>query len=200
MRKKVLIVLMSMILLGSMATLALYNIGGFVLDTAIDNALASEEISSADTAQNTKQEPLSTAEQNTTDQQVPTVDSADDTLSEETNHSDASISETNHTEGNNSENSTNTPEPKAAQQSNAPIITEKQAEEIKENVSAKDKIAVSMMVISNLSTEDIQYLTGLLANGLTASEKAAAKSLCYKRFSHEDIEKIHSLYKKYNAS
>ena len=190
MKKIVLIILLAIILLGSLTTLTLYNIGGFVLDGAIDNALITKETDLTVTDQNGKQEPLPDADQNA-NQQGTADDVSDSTNNTQTSNTEAKNTDANSTDTNNSSKS------QVMEQPNVPLYTEKQVEELKADISAKDKIAVSTMVLSKLSSTDIQYLTGLLADGLTEAEKAAAKKLCYERFSKKDIETIYSFYKKY---
>jgi hypothetical protein len=54
-------------------------------------------------------------------------------------------------------------------------------------------------VLSKLTPKDIEYLSGLLKNGLTLQEKREAAKIYYKRFSKEDIAKLTQIYRKYEG-
>jgi len=208
-RKTLLIVLCAVVLIGSVAALVLVNIGGLVLDTAIDEALASLSESENPSG--------ASGSAGTETQAVPGADTAPEGGSVETESplvpevpeapagaggsmgGDKTGGGENGSEAGPAGEGESEAKPSATP-SEKPLVTAEEAQRIKEKITAEDKIAVSTMVLSKLSASDIEYLTGLLAGGLTPSEKTAAKELCYERFNAEEIAKIRSFYEKYTSS
>lgn len=78
-----------------------------------------------------------------------------------------------------------------------PAVTVEKMKEIKEEVTATDKIEAATMVMSKLSTSEIDKLKGMLSGGLTAEEKAEAKKIAFANFTSEEIAKIKEMYTKY---
>lgn len=78
-----------------------------------------------------------------------------------------------------------------------PTITLSKMKEVKEQVTAQDKISVAAMVTSKLSTGEIDKLKGMVSGGLTAKEKAEAKRIAFSNFSADEIKKIKEIYYKY---
>ncbi|MDP4109027.1 MAG: hypothetical protein Q8878_03250 [Bacillota bacterium] len=200
MKKIVMIIFLALILAGSVATLALYNFGGLVIDSAIESqsSLAgnTEDAPSGSGSGSHEGNPPSIGSssqkpENSTGGALP----GGDALKPQSGGLPAAASEPD-TSGH-SDKSERTV---GSAQQDAPVFSAKQAKKIEDSVTASDKISASALILSKLSSSDIKYLTGLLAGGLTAEEKAAAKKLCFERFSQEDIQKIYSLYKKYTAA
>lgn len=76
-------------------------------------------------------------------------------------------------------------------------ITLSKMKEVKEQVTAQDKISVAAMVTSKLSTGEIDKLKDMVSGGLTAEEKAEAKRIAFSNFSTDEIKKIKEIYYKY---
>jgi len=82
-------------------------------------------------------------------------------------------------------------------QTKQPAISVQKMNEIKNQVTAPEKVTAAVMVMSKLSTAEINQLKSLLAGGLTAEEKAKAKSIAFANFSSKEIEEIKDMYTKY---
>ncbi|OGO79278.1 MAG: hypothetical protein A2Y23_01520 [Clostridiales bacterium GWB2_37_7] len=76
-------------------------------------------------------------------------------------------------------------------------ITKDKLEDIKESVSASDKMTAAALVISKLSQSDINYLTELSAGGITPEEEEEMKAIVYSKFTEDEIQKIKETYIKY---
>jgi hypothetical protein len=76
-------------------------------------------------------------------------------------------------------------------------ITVDKINEVKDKVSAADKMEAAALVLKRLSTDEINMLTKMLAGGLTPEEKAQAEKLAYSKFTKDEIEKIRNMYLKY---
>lgn len=79
----------------------------------------------------------------------------------------------------------------------AQLITVEKMNEIKEQVTAQDKVSAAAMVMSRLSSGEKNKLRGMLSGGLTAEEKAEAKRIAYSHFSSQEITEIKEMYSKY---
>lgn len=69
--------------------------------------------------------------------------------------------------------------------------------EIKDKVSAADKMTAAALVLKRLKQSDINKLMKMLEGGLTVDEKDKAKRLVYERFTAEEVAKIKEIYRKY---
>jgi hypothetical protein len=78
-----------------------------------------------------------------------------------------------------------------------PVITASKINEVKDKVSATDKMEAAALALSRLKGSDIDELKAMLPGGLTSEEKARAKEIMYDRFSEEEIERIYEMYGKY---
>lgn len=228
MKKKLLIIVFGFIMLGAIATLALYKIGDIFLNSAFE-AIMSEQHNSA-WANSTQTDPspaspdnsdsnvssptLSQPNQEQDTEPTPSDNTMQTTPAEPTGDPTPSVKPTGETaspvipSGNAAPPVQETPKekqpgtspvqetPKNEQQ----VYSPEQITDISTSVTASDKITASFLVLSKLSAEDITYLYGLLEGGLTAEEKAAAKELCFARFTDKEVELIYELYKKYTQS
>lgn len=77
------------------------------------------------------------------------------------------------------------------------VITVKKVQEIKEQVTAMDKMTAATLALKRLSTDDIEVLKDLMNGGLTAEKKKQAVKIAYARFTAEEIVQIKELYHKY---
>lgn len=180
MKKKVIFIAISVLIFcASIGALVLYNIGDMIVDSAIESALSvtvsTPSVSPVETILPSPDSAVPSALATDTESVTPNAEATTTT----TNAASASSS------------NADAPEPKQ--------YTVSEIEDIKNSVSVEDKFSMSKMVLNNLTKEDIDYLTGLMSGGLTAEEKAAAKSICYARFSAEEIGEIYSFYKAYTA-
>lgn len=80
---------------------------------------------------------------------------------------------------------------------NNKAITVEKMKQIKEEVTAKDKVSAATLVMSRLSPSEINQLKSMAAGGLTSEEKQKAISIAYSHFSGEEIKQIKEMYKKY---
>jgi hypothetical protein len=215
MKKKVIVILLIIILVASVSTLVLYNIGGYFLDSAFeavaaeqsgpvntdDNAPSSaapagsgetgvagqddagEALQPQEPAQQTETEPAGTEAEPGEQQAAPSGE-----VQAAPTEKDAGTAQTQET----------APDQTDAGNGDTEYTQEEMAD-ISDSVSASDKISASLLVLSKLSPEDIQYLYGLMEGGLTPEEKGKAKELCFARFSDEEIEQIYDLYLKYTS-
>lgn len=69
--------------------------------------------------------------------------------------------------------------------------------EIKEEVTAADKMSAAALVLKRLSAGDIDKLKAMLSGGVSAQETAAAKDMVYKKFNEEEVREIKEIYRKY---
>ncbi|NLN48662.1 MAG: hypothetical protein GX154_06160 [Clostridiales bacterium] len=76
-------------------------------------------------------------------------------------------------------------------------ITKEKLESIKNKVTAADKVSIANFVLKKLSKEDIKELTAMVAKGLTSEDKVRAKHIAYSRFNKDEIRTIMDLYAKY---
>lgn len=73
----------------------------------------------------------------------------------------------------------------------------KQAEQITSVVPHKDKSAMLNLVVSNLTSSDINYLVGLVLDGVSSSDLAEAKRIAKERFSSHELEQVRGYYDTY---
>lgn len=76
-------------------------------------------------------------------------------------------------------------------------ITTEKMKEIKDKITASDKIEAGALVLKRLTTSDIDILTKMVQGGLTKEEEKKAKQIAYERFTAEEIKKIKEIYRKY---
>ena len=90
------------------------------------------------------------------------------------------------------------PQEKPAQKPPEAEKTPKQkAEDIEKQISRSDRSAMMRLIVKRLSTDDINYLAGLLSGGLTPEKLSAAKKLAISRFPADELKQIRAYYKKY---
>ena len=76
-------------------------------------------------------------------------------------------------------------------------LTIDEINEIKDSVTAVDKIETAALMLKRLSSSDIDVLKKMLAGGVSGEEKNEAKKLVYQKFTEEEVEAIKEIYKKY---
>ncbi len=182
--KKILIITAIVVLVIAVVTLTgLYMIGDEIINEAIDMDIE------ALTAESTMQADGASAAQN--QKEITEIEGTEDAnkTSEKTSSAAATVS------GDSGEKAdTSTIQDKSSAK---PIMTVEMMKKAKDEVSAQDKVTAASMVMSRLSSSDINKLKNMLPGGLTAEEKAEAKKIAYSRFTSEEILKIKRLYYKY---
>lgn len=195
MKKKVIILLLALILIGSVSTLILYNIGGYFLDSALEMGNTTPTLQ-ADAFQSElpaseEMETQNASEDTDNDAEKETLPAVIEPDGQKVASEESEAQQEQEIISVKPEASTNSIDEKNVTYSSDEMT------DIKNSITASDKIAASVLVLSKLSAEDIQYLYGLLEGGLTSEEKAAAKDLCYSRFSKDEVAQIYEFYSKY---
>lgn len=78
-----------------------------------------------------------------------------------------------------------------------PAITTEKVEEIKESLSATDKMYLTSSIIGKLDKDMISSVTEMSADGFSQEELSEVKQILSQKFSEEDINKLKDLYSKY---
>jgi hypothetical protein len=189
MKKVIVIAVVILLLLSGTAVTVLYYIGDKMLNTVIDseiNDLLVEEPSTSQNMSPNANEQTGSASGNKLSQQ-PSGNITD----EITNPSGNSDQKPETPESNISKPETSNSNDQKIQ------YTVEQMNEVKEKVTAVDKISSAALLIKRLNTADINELKSMLPGGVDAAEKKRAKEIMYQRFTPEEIETIQSLYQKY---
>ena len=74
---------------------------------------------------------------------------------------------------------------------------QKQVKEVIDVVPSSDKRAMTNLVMSNLKAGDINYLMGLVLDGVSGSDLAEAKRIAIERFDGAELEIVQSYYEQY---
>ena len=69
--------------------------------------------------------------------------------------------------------------------------------EVKEKVTATDKISAAALLVKRLSSADIKELQSMLPGGVNTAEKKRAMEIVYQKFTQDEIKAIKELYGKY---
>lgn len=77
------------------------------------------------------------------------------------------------------------------------IAVEQQAKNIAKSIPIKDKSAMLNLVLSNLTSSDLNYLMGLVLDGVSSSDLAQAKRIAMQSFNEEDLERVKGYYDTY---
>lgn len=208
MKKVIVITVAILLLLSGTAVGVLYYIGDKMVDTVIDSEIndllaqqpsTSQDISSTaneqtgtDAGDQLSQEPSD----NTTGEILTPGDNSE-------NDSNSQSDKSNGTEKSNSDqknetSKSNASKPKPPNSDDSKIqYTVDQMIEVKDKVTATDKISSAALLVNRLSAADIDELKNMLPGGVDAAEKKRAKEIMYQRFTPEEIETIESLYQKY---
>ncbi len=80
---------------------------------------------------------------------------------------------------------------------NGDRITPDKIKQIKDRVSAADKMKAGTLVLKRLNPSDIDELIKMLENGITKEELERAKKLVYERFTADEVAEIKKIYRKY---
>lgn len=183
MKKKVIIILSVLLFLGIGAYIALYFIGGFIIDESIDLSLSEESLLTDTTSESA----LGISSSAVTASVLPNSSSNSSSSSTPSAIAPVTIPD----------NTLSTAGDKNNGSTTKPAISVDKMQEIKDKVTATDKVSTATMVLSRLSASDVNELKSLIPGGLTDAEKARAKQICYANFSSEEIVKIKQIYKKY---
>lgn len=169
--KRIVIVLIILILVVGGAVFAgMYYIGDMAIDSALDSLVQPE----------TKPDPSGQASGNITG-------GANEAVGSGQSGKRSSTEPVQETDGSKS----------APAESDPLHFTDENVQAIKDQVTLNDKLLASKIVLSKLTSDELNYLTGLLAGGVTDEEFSEAKQFALKKFSKEDISEIYSIYKKY---
>lgn len=79
-------------------------------------------------------------------------------------------------------------------------IPPEKIKEIKDRVSAADKMKAGTLVLKRLSPSDIDELFAMLEDGVTKEEMERAKKMVYENFTAEEIAEIKEIYRRYMYS
>jgi hypothetical protein len=208
--KVIIFILTSWVLAAGVYLLVMYQLGDRILDEVIDQQLAqlelieqqlqqSEQIEEIEQQQS--QVPLNSSA-DSTHVKKPQYNKSDTQKSNVTNTSDKDKGQTSYSTAESSSSdasmepsvvNTNT---KTEVNKNMEISREK-LDDVKDKITASDKVAIAYLVMKKLKQEDIKELTAMAAGGLTPEEKKRAKAIAYSRFSKDEINIIMELYTKY---
>ncbi|WP_281885466.1 hypothetical protein [Paenibacillus sp. YYML68] len=79
-------------------------------------------------------------------------------------------------------------------------VPEDKAIEVKENVTLKEKAKVTSILLSKLSTSEIQMFMKMSSGGLTLEEKQEAKKIILAKLSEEEYNELIAIAAKYGLS
>lgn len=74
---------------------------------------------------------------------------------------------------------------------------EEQAQAIISQVPAKDRTAMTNLIVSNLSMSEITYLAGLALDGVSSADIAIAKQTALDKFDTQELEVVRGYYYRY---
>lgn len=189
MKKAIIIIISVLLVLTTITIFALNKLGNEVIDSLIDSELASIEQT---------QEDIGAVK----DSSDTTISGNQENNSESTLQTNSSINESTASENSVSNQNTNDAQDEATgtkvkEEIKPKVITIQKANEIKEQITATDKMTAATLALKRLSSEDIGELKSLMSGGLTAEKKKEAVKIAYARFSAEEIAQIKELYRKY---
>ena len=222
MKKIIIFVSVTILLVVGLGLVFLYNMGGRLIEEAIkmelfsekstgiqsenseyneENTVKEEQTEQAGQAEQTKQ--AEQTEQAGQAEQTKQAGQAEQTEQDKTNQTD-SVSETPLSETTVSQDTktTDAEEDKPAADTTKEPVEEKvftvsKIDEIKKEISADDRIYAAALVVQRLSAEVISELREMVSDGLDAQEREKITQLVYAKFTAEDIVKIKELYTKY---
>lgn len=165
--------------ISGVASVALYKVGDRVFDEMIEQAMLPDdtpttpsELGTKNTADQQKQEPSPIP---TAPAVMPTIEKP---TAEPTKQPAKSASE-------------------AVKTDNSLQIPKQKIEEIKEDVTASDKMTMAALVFKKLKQQDIEQLLKMATGGITSDEREKMKKLALERFTAEEIKQIKAMYYKY---
>lgn len=210
MKKVIVIAVAILLVLSGVTVAALYYIGDKMVDSLIDSELSSlleEQPTSSSDASSTSS--ASSAAPEATPSPEPSGTTSLDTDSQnkatgtETSTSNSAVETTKSAENaeapvkNPTDQKSTTPEPGKQKPKDKIQYTVEKMNEIKEKVTATDKINSAALLVKRLSSADMEELKRMLPGGVDAAEKKRAKEIMYQRFSAKEIETIREMYAKY---
>ena len=199
MKRKILLIVVSVIvLILIMGSFAIYKLGDIIIEKALEAEL-SELLSDSDDNNFYLQEEIKTLSEKSTTQ-ISETDSG-----EESNEKAGSIA-TDPVKKKSiakqkkkvvkaEENQTLIPGNKDIVRENR--IPPEKIKEIKDRVSAADKMKAGTLVLKRLDPSEIDELVKMLEGGVTREELKKAKELVYERFTADEIAEIKEIYRKY---
>ena len=217
-RKIISIAIISILVISGSLLLLLYTIGDRILNEVMDREIARlEKNMDIDTdipGEDTSTGPSEAADPDTATATATATDSESNTDPEkqsgenqaEDNQAEDNQAEDNQAEGTDKAAADKSSEaekqdankPDAAQEAKKEAaITPDKIKDIKDDVTAADKVTAAALVFKRLNTSDIGVLQGMLTGGLSSEEKAKAKNIAYARFTADEIKKIKEIYSKY---
>lgn len=76
---------------------------------------------------------------------------------------------------------------------------EKKVETVTSQVPVSDKTKMTQLVVKYIDKSDINYLTGLMLDGVSGEDLAIAKQIAKKSFPQEAMDEVYNYYKKYSG-
>lgn len=199
MKRKILLIVVSVIvLILIMGSFAIYKLGDIIIEKALEAELSELLSDSDDNNFYLKEEIKTLSEKSTTE--ISETDSG-----EESNEKAGSIA-TDPVKKKSiakqkkkvvkaEENQTLIPGNKDIVRENR--IPPEKIKEIKDRVSAADKMKAGTLVLKRLDPSEIDELVKMLEGGVTREELKKAKELVYERFTADEIAEIKEIYRKY---
>ncbi|HHV99385.1 MAG TPA: hypothetical protein GXX36_07400 [Clostridiaceae bacterium] len=199
MKIKILLISISVIVFVSMIGIfSIYKIGDILIEKALEaeilNALSESRIDNLYSERGTK----TTTERSGSEVAGtgPSKESRVEAKSEYPNPTNKkSIAENNKKAAKSKDNRTSASDNKAQTRENK--ISLEKIKEIKDRVSAADKMKAGTLLLKRLSSSDIEQLFKMIEDGVTKEELERAKKLVYERFTAEEIAEIKEIYRKY---
>ena len=74
---------------------------------------------------------------------------------------------------------------------------ENKVESVTSQVTVSDKTAMTNLILKYVDKSDINYLAGLMLDGVSAEDIAIAKQIARESFPEEAMDEVYSYYKKY---
>lgn len=176
MKKAIIIIISILFIITAGSIFALNKLGSEVIDTLIDSEIASLE--------QQMESDISGIEDDTV--------SDDSTQQEVTPNSSIEPDSEAVTDSTNKDNRDEIKKPDKKK-----VVTVKQIQEIKDQVTMGDRMTAATLVMKRLSSDDIATLKELLSGGLTPEKQKEAVKIAYARFTAEEIVEIKELYHKY---
>lgn len=77
------------------------------------------------------------------------------------------------------------------------VPSKEKLQEIKNNITAADKIFIASSVLQKFTSEEISQMQNMAQNGLDTKEKAVIKKIVSARLTKDDITRLKQMYYKY---
>ncbi len=172
MKKAIVIILSSIVLITGITFVIVYNIGEMVLDDVISNEINNDYNVVDSTVENDKN-----SVQN---------DDNDNGNNELVNNS-----------GNVNDNKTT--DDSIAKKKPKKRITLNEIKDIKNKITTTDKLTAAIIVLKRLSFAEINTIKNSMVGGITPEEKKEIRRIVYSKFTSDEINTLHKIFRKYVA-